>query len=810
MRVITVVRQRTKHLSRWLIYCLALLSMVSAAWAAPTVTNFYPNDGGINLPVDTTVSATFSETMAPATITSDTFTLSRFLGVKAISAGQLHSVALKKDGTVVAWGDNSGNQRDVPVGLSGVAAIAAGGYHTLALKNDGSVVGWGYNIFGAATPPVGLSGVTAVAGGYYHSLALKNDGTVTAWGYDRYGQATVPAELTGVTAISGGWTHSLALKNNGTVVAWGDDTWGQSTVPSELSGVTAISAGGVHNVVLKADGTVTAWGYCEDGQCDVPVGLSGVTAVSAGLYHTVALKSDGTVVAWGYNDDGECDVPAGLSGVIAVAAGGYHTMALKSDGSVVAWGYNGDGATTIPPSLSVDDSVVAGTVMYDEGTKTATFTPSAPLELGATYNATVNTGAQSAANVPLASNFRWSFTTKLPDPLLSLATVGTGTGSISYSGGSCPGACGPTFPTGTEVTLTPAASPDSFFAGWAGACSGTGACVVTMTGAQNVIATFTLADYVPPDTYITGHPPEVTTSTSTTFTFTASESGCTFQCRLDNGNWEACTSPIAYTGLAQGSHSFNVRATDQGLPTPNTDPTPAAFIWTVDSVPPVVTPSSPAGTYSGPLTISLSTNEPAAIYYTIDGSVPTTGSPFYSAPIAITTSTRLRCLAMDTVGNTSTMDALYLITGSVTHTLTVTKLGTNGGSIDSSPAGISLTSGTAIATFDSVVPVTLAATSTAGSIFSGWGGVCYNMGECTFTMAGDATVTATFVATAQTAYDGAPEGPPAIMNVQSPVSLGTLDMGRNVPLTLTGVFDLVSVKNGVLRAERLTFHSTGS
>ncbi|MEO7678350.1 MAG: hypothetical protein ABIV39_16455, partial [Verrucomicrobiota bacterium] len=54
-------------------------------------------------------------------------------GVVAIAAGDLHTVVLKNDGTVVAWGDNGAGQTTVPTGLSGVTAIAAGGDHTVAL-----------------------------------------------------------------------------------------------------------------------------------------------------------------------------------------------------------------------------------------------------------------------------------------------------------------------------------------------------------------------------------------------------------------------------------------------------------------------------------------------------------------------------------------------------------------------------------------------------------------------------------------------------------------------------------------------------
>ena len=177
-------------------------------------------------------------------------------GVMAIAGGGFHSLALKSDGTVWAWGNNgeselgNGTYTTIPpygiakpvqvLGpggegyLTGVTAIAAGGDHSLALKSDGTVWAWGNNGEGelgngrntTSNTPVQvnwLSGVTAVAGGALHSLALTTDGTVWAWGYnsfgelgnETYGDSNTPvqvSELNGVTAIAGGYYHSLALK----------------------------------------------------------------------------------------------------------------------------------------------------------------------------------------------------------------------------------------------------------------------------------------------------------------------------------------------------------------------------------------------------------------------------------------------------------------------------------------------------------------------------------------------------------------------------------------------------------------------
>jgi Regulator of chromosome condensation (RCC1) repeat/PASTA domain len=258
----------------------------------------------------------------------------------AIAAGGDHGLAVRADGTVVAWGCGFNyGQCNVPAGLNGVTAVAGSLTHSLAVKGDGTVVAWGCSSLnrGQCTVPGGLAGVTAVAAGTYHSLALKSDGTVVAWGCvgADYGQCTVPGGLSGVTAIAASTDHSLALKSDGTVVAWGCGVGnaGQCTVPGGLAGVSAIAAGRTQSLALKSDGTVVAWGcgFLDFGQCNVPGGLAGVTAISAAYGHSLALKSNGTVVAWGCgpgHDFGQCNVPSGLSGVTAIAAGDFHSLAV--------------------------------------------------------------------------------------------------------------------------------------------------------------------------------------------------------------------------------------------------------------------------------------------------------------------------------------------------------------------------------------------------------------------------------------------------------------------------------------------------
>ena len=77
---------------------------------------------------------------------------------------------------------------------------------------------------------------------------------------------------------------------------------------------------------------------------------------------------------------------------------------------------------------------------------------------------------------------------------------------------------------------------------------------------------------------MTSGPTGTTSSTSASFTFSSNEAGSTFECRRDLDAFSACVSPVTYSALADGTYTFEVRATD---PSDNVDLTPATASWTV-------------------------------------------------------------------------------------------------------------------------------------------------------------------------------------------------------------------------------------
>jgi alpha-tubulin suppressor-like RCC1 family protein len=206
--------------------------------------------------------------------------------VVAIAAGDYHNLVLTSEGRVLAWGaglTNAGSypdygQSQVPAVLSHVVAIAAG-EHSLALRTDGTVVAWGRNDFNEINVPSGLNNVVAIAAGVLHSLALRTDGTVIAWGRSDFNEANVPSGLSNVVAIAASGMHNLALTSEGIVVGWGNAE--PAIMPGGWGSVVAIAAGPYGGgMVLTAEGRMLSW----DGGAKVAIVRSNVAAFTTSHY----------------------------------------------------------------------------------------------------------------------------------------------------------------------------------------------------------------------------------------------------------------------------------------------------------------------------------------------------------------------------------------------------------------------------------------------------------------------------------------------------------------------------------------------
>jgi alpha-tubulin suppressor-like RCC1 family protein len=271
--------------------------------------------------------------------------------MQAIAGGGVHSLALEDNGIVWSWGGNSHGQLGVgdeplhyesPVlvkNLFDVKAIAAGENHSLALRNDGTVWAWGSTAHGQL-------GVGTSVGNKFYPVQVKGP------------QGSDEPFLTDVVAVAAGENHSLAVKKDGTVYAWGEGGQGQlgihsdndHTIPYQVHGVgntqppengldlgeftgtqedlATVAAGENHSLAVKSDGTaVYAWGG----------GWNGQLGINSNNDHTIPYQVHGL-------NNGQPSEGKGLSNISDVAAGKYFSMALKSDGTAVyAWGGNSYG-----------------------------------------------------------------------------------------------------------------------------------------------------------------------------------------------------------------------------------------------------------------------------------------------------------------------------------------------------------------------------------------------------------------------------------------------------------------------------------
>lgn len=181
----------------------------------------------------------FGWTVAPGSpVRGQLYELPGLSDVVAIAAGGGGNVtwntALRKDGTLVVWRYDPNMRESVPSDATNIVAIAAGTLHTLALRRDGTVIGFGYNGDGQAT------GIPT------HQAA---DDPHLSWGVVKIGGQT----LSNVVSVAAYGDYSLALKSDGQIVAWGRDF---PAIPHGLSNLVAIAAGNNYCLAITTNRAV--------------------------------------------------------------------------------------------------------------------------------------------------------------------------------------------------------------------------------------------------------------------------------------------------------------------------------------------------------------------------------------------------------------------------------------------------------------------------------------------------------------------------------------------------------------------------
>ena|GEM_PF-922255 len=307
----------------------------------------------------------------------------------ALAVGSHHTLAIKTDGTLWAWGDNSGYQlgdntnvnRTTPTQISSAtdwkmvsASYKNSAAFSFALKNNGELYAWGENndynlglgdnIVRKVPTRVGAHLYKHVALTYGGTLLVRNDGTLWTVGANYWGELGIgtPTSANALTQVgsdtdwkfvSASMVHTFGIKNNGSLYAWGNNGYG------------ALGTGNTTTYrTPQRVGTDTNWKM--------------VTASNGSLspgQHTIGLKTDGTLWSWGNNDAGglgtgtadsnnhSTPVRVGSESTwIQAVAGRISSYGLKADGTLWSWGRNpygqlGQGNTNdyyLPTRVGVD------------------------------------------------------------------------------------------------------------------------------------------------------------------------------------------------------------------------------------------------------------------------------------------------------------------------------------------------------------------------------------------------------------------------------------------------------------------------
>jgi alpha-tubulin suppressor-like RCC1 family protein len=294
------------------------------------------------------------------------------LRVVMLAAGANHTLALRANGTVAAWGDNKSGQMTGITAWSNVVQVAAGSRHSLALLSDGTIVGVGNNTFNQLNIPQ-ISNVVKITVAANHNVALIRDGSMVAWGRNLYGQIDIPAEMRAAD-VWAMYDNTVVLQTNGQVAVIGSPLFDQDDVPAEA--FQRIGVGNYHVLAITKAGAVRAWGLDTDDQLAVPDSLVSPYMVTGGSNFSVALSADVSSVPTSTATPSR--MPVVRMPVVPTSA------PLLALGGVIAWDLGtipAVSATTISSMVMTSDTI--GIVRSDGSVMLSQSTASTPQTLPA-------------------------------------------------------------------------------------------------------------------------------------------------------------------------------------------------------------------------------------------------------------------------------------------------------------------------------------------------------------------------------------------------------------------------------------------
>lgn len=501
---------------------------------------------------------------------------------------------------------------------------------------------------------------------------------------------------------------------------------------------------------------------------------------------TAAPAADSNFTGWSGACSGTGNCVVTIDSVKSVVA----SFTLKPVLTVTKTGTGNGTVTSNPAGISCGTGAVADcNEAYDIGTQ-VTLTAAAnstSIFTGWSGACTAATGS-CVVTMDEAKTVTASFTLR---PVLTVTRTGTGTGTVTGTGINCGPSgndCTQSYTNfTTQVTLTAAASTDSDFTGWGGACTGTGNCIVRMDAAKTVTATFTLKSFALTVTNegtgsgtVASNPNGISCGTdcseiyniTTSVTLTATPAADS-----DFTSWSGCDSATGASCTVSMNAVKSVTATF----------TLKVFTLTVTKagIGNGTVTSNPAGISCG---TGAGCNEPYAAGTQVTLTAAANGTSIFTGWSGACTAATGTCVV--------TMDGAKTVTANFTlrPVLTVTRTGTGTGTvtgtgINCGPSGTDCTQSYTNFT----TQVALTANASADSDFTGWSGACSGTGSCVVTMDAAKTVTATFTLknfalTVTKTGNGTVTSSPAGINCGSDCS-ETYNVNTSVTLTATPAAD---------------------
>lgn len=445
---------------------------------------------------------------------------------------------------------------------------------------------------------VAVSGDTTVVGAPYDSVDGYRKGS--AYIFTRSG--TVWGEQQRLIASDGqAYLFGISLAVSGNTVVVGNPYGDTVTNTEQGSAYVFERSGTVWSQQQKLTGSDGALGD----HFGTSVAVSGDTAIVGAYLDDVGVNAD---QGSAYIFTKDCTPPTITPGSPLTrqqgSAGSVSTIATVSDPNQPAGSLTVT-ATSVPIGISVTNisntsgavtAIIGADCNATTGANTVGLTVTNANHGTATGNLTVNVIGNTAptltynnANVAFSGVVSVNPSTGPSDSGaitgIVVQTVGTYTGTISVDSGSGIVSISNAAPVGSH-TITIRATDN---------------CGLT----TDTSFTLNVTDSIPPETSIDTNPPNPANSSGAAFTFSGTDTGGSgvagIECNLDAGGFSACISPKSYAGLADGSHTIQVRAIDNAG---NTDASPASFSWMVDTTRPTIsaaatTAPNGAGWYNG-------------------------------------------------------------------------------------------------------------------------------------------------------------------------------------------------------------------